>query len=74
VVEQGIYFVTAETQGRSLIEFFSFATGQVTPVAAPEKPIFLNVWGMAVSPDGQWLLFTQIDQQSIDIMLMENFR
>src|SRR5262245_1840963 len=74
VVEQGIYFVTAETQGRSLIEFFSFATGQVTPVAAPEKPIMRNIWGMAVSPDGQWLLFTQIDQQSSDIMLMENFR
>jgi Tol biopolymer transport system component/DNA-binding winged helix-turn-helix (wHTH) protein len=74
VVEQGIYFVTAETQGRSLIEFFSFATGQVTPVAAPEKPIFRIFWGMAVSPDGQWLLFTQMDQQSSDIMLMENFR
>jgi len=74
VVEQGVYFVTAETKGRSLIEFFSFATGQVTPVAAPEKPIFRNIWGMAVSPDGQWLLFTQIDQQSSDIMLIENFR
>jgi len=74
VVEHGIYFVTAETQGRSLIEFFSFATGQVTPVAAPEKPIFRIFWGLAVSPDGQWLLFTQMDQQSSDIMLMENFR
>src|SRR5262245_53470636 len=73
VVERGIYFVTAKTRGRSLIEFFSFATGQVTPVAAPEKPIFGNTWGLAVSPDSQWLLFTQIAQQSNDIMLMENF-
>ena len=45
VVEQGIYFVTAETPDRPLIEFFSFATGQVTQVAAPEKPIIQDILG-----------------------------
>ena len=30
VVEQGIFFITAETPDRPLIEFFSFATGRVS--------------------------------------------
>ena len=74
VVEEGIYFVTAEKPTRPLIEFFSFATGKVTQITALEKPVIQGIWGLAVSPDRQWLLFTQVDQQSSDIMLMENFR
>jgi hypothetical protein len=30
--------------------------------------------GMAVSPDGRSLLYTQEDERSSDIMLVENFR
>lgn len=29
--------------------------------------------GIVVSPDGRWLLYTQVDQSGSDIMLMENF-
>ncbi|HJQ23482.1 MAG TPA: protein kinase [Blastocatellia bacterium] len=39
LADKGIYFVTAETPSRPVIEFFSFATGQVTQVATLEKPI-----------------------------------
>jgi Tol biopolymer transport system component/DNA-binding winged helix-turn-helix (wHTH) protein len=74
VVEQGIYFITAETPDRPLIEFFSFATGRVTQVATLDRPITRNIPGISVSPDGRWLLYTQIDQSGSDIMLMENFR
>src|SRR5262245_33520712 len=74
VVEEGIYFATAERPTRPLIEFFSFATGKVTQVAELGKPLLQIVPGLAVSPDGQWLLFTQNDQSGSDIMLMENFR
>jgi hypothetical protein len=43
-------------------------------VAEVEKP--LQAWnsGLAVSPDGQWVLYPQIDQSGSDIMLVENFR
>jgi hypothetical protein len=30
--------------------------------------------GLAVSPDERWVLYTQEDQRSSDIMLVENFR
>ena len=36
VVEQGIFFITAETPDRPLIEFYSFATGKVTLVMTLE--------------------------------------
>jgi hypothetical protein len=29
--------------------------------------------GMAISPDGRWILYTQVDHRSGDIMLVENF-
>jgi Tol biopolymer transport system component/DNA-binding winged helix-turn-helix (wHTH) protein len=73
--EQGIYFVTIEPPARQVIEFFSFATQQVTRVFTPEKEMI--AWGppdLAISPDGRQLLFTQVDQKSSDIMRVENFR
>jgi Tol biopolymer transport system component/DNA-binding winged helix-turn-helix (wHTH) protein len=74
VVERGIYFATAERPEQPLIEFYSFATSQVTPVAVLEKGLNLRASGLAVSPDGRWLIWTQRDQDGSDIMLMENFR
>jgi Tol biopolymer transport system component len=74
VVEEGIYFATAERPEQPLIEFLSFATGQVTPVAVLEKRLDRGASGLAVSPDGRWLIWSQLDQVSSDIMLMENFR
>jgi Tol biopolymer transport system component len=71
VVEKGIYFATAEDTAQRQIEFYSFATHKVTRVAALARP-FRPV--LSVSPDGRWLLFTQVDQSGSDIMLMENFR
>ena len=35
---------------------------------------FLLWLGLAVSPDGRWILYTQEDHRSSDIMLVENFR
>jgi len=74
VVEQGIYFATAERPKQPLIEFFSFATGQVTLVAILEKELDRATSGLAVSADGRWLIWSQLDQVGSDIMLMENFR
>jgi hypothetical protein len=76
VVEQGIYFLTAEKMGRPVIEFFSFTTGRVIEVVALAKPFRLatNPVGLSVSPDGRWILYTQEDQRDMDLMLVENFR
>jgi hypothetical protein len=73
-VEEGIYFATAERPEQPLIEFFSFATGRVTYVATLQQRI--DPWspGLAVSRDGRWMVWSQKDKDSNDIMLMENFR
>jgi Tol biopolymer transport system component len=74
LTDKGIYFATAETSSRPAIEFFSFATGQVTQIATLEKPIVQWYRGLAVSPDGRWILCAQLDQSGSDIILVENFR
>jgi Tol biopolymer transport system component/serine/threonine protein kinase len=74
VVEQGIYFITADTPNRPLIQFLNFATGKVTTVFALEKPLPGTLSGLSVSPDGRQLLWVQADQTNSDLMLMENFR
>ncbi|MEP7336597.1 MAG: LpqB family beta-propeller domain-containing protein, partial [Acidobacteriota bacterium] len=75
VKEQGIYFATAETPEHPLLEFFSFATGKVMPIATLEKKIsYVGFAGLDVSPDGRWLIWQQLDQEGSDIMLLENFR
>ncbi len=70
LANQGIYFASSETA----IEFFNPATGKTTPVATIEKRLTRGVPGIAVSPDGRWMLYTQVEQQGSDLMLMENFR
>ena len=74
VTQEGIYFVTAEMPARPVVEFFSFAAGDVSQVAIIDRPVHPRVWGFSVSPDRRWILYTQIDQSSSDIMLMEKFR
>jgi eukaryotic-like serine/threonine-protein kinase len=67
----GICFYNSNTRA---IDFFSFATGQVTGVATPERAPLMRNPGMAVSPDGRWMLYAQLDEAGSDIMLVENFR
>jgi eukaryotic-like serine/threonine-protein kinase len=75
VVNKGIYFLPpgrSDTPGVP-VQFFSFATGQIKTVS--RSTIEKNLWGgLSVSPDGRWVLFTYIDQQGSDLMLVENFR
>jgi Tol biopolymer transport system component len=70
VTDQGIYFIKGPAASSS-IQFFRFTTGAVTTVYAIPKPVF---FGLSVSPDGLSILYTQIDQQGSDLMLVENFR
>lgn len=73
VVDAGIYFIPARHIGSvgSFIQFYSFATGKIRLIATT-----LNRAenGLTISPDGQWILFTQIDHSATELMLVENFR
>jgi hypothetical protein len=65
----GIYFIEPARR----IAYYRFATGAITPIAALAKEPSLYR-GLALSPDGRWLLYAQIDRSGADIMLVENFR
>jgi Tol biopolymer transport system component len=74
VTDQGIYFVPVRNPaggGSSVIQLLRLGTGKIEVVAAIDKDLY---YGLTVSPDGRWLLYSQIDQQSCDLMLVENFR
>jgi eukaryotic-like serine/threonine-protein kinase len=70
----GIFLATTVNPSRPLVEFFHLVTGKTRKIAELEKPIMTWAPGLAVSPDGRWLLYTQIDQSGRDLMLLENFR
>jgi Tol biopolymer transport system component len=67
VTNQGIYFVPADSP-RSLC-YFDFTSKQVREIFKVEKN-FDN--GLSVSPDGRWLLYSQIDEENSDIMLVDH--
>jgi hypothetical protein len=70
VLRDRIYFFDTRTHS---IELFSLTTRQVTRVATPQKPALQWQSGLTISPDGQWLLFAELDQRDATIMLVENF-
>ena len=74
IAADGIYFVDASTTP-ALVKFFDFATQRRKAITSvdfgygyPVGPSF------DLSTDGQWILFTRVDEVNSDIMLVENFR
>jgi len=74
VSEDGIYFVTQQAQAGRAIEFYSFATKQTTKLLAFEKVSWPFTFGLSASPDGKWIIWSQVDQIDNDIMLVEGFQ
>lgn len=72
VTGDGIYFGTRSTASPT-IQFFDFASGQLSEVIKLDKSLLVGNSGLAVSPDERWLLYAQIDQSGSDIMVINNF-
>ncbi len=68
VVPGGIYFVPHE-EPRTM-KYFDLASHKVKVVFTLEKD-FDD--GMSVSPDGRYILYSQVDEQSDEIMLMDRY-
>jgi Tol biopolymer transport system component len=71
VGRKGIYFVAPHPDGSSAIQFYSLGTGKVSTVAPIRRPVD---FGLSLSLDERYILYTQVDQSGSDLMLVENFR
>lgn len=71
VVNQGIYFISKAADGKFSIRFLDFATAKIRTIAPIPGPAF---FGLSVAPDNRSFLYTQIDREENDLMLVENFR
>ena len=65
----GIYF--SPLNAPRSISFYDFATRETRVIFRADKDL---EEGMSISPDGRYLLYSQIDQANADIMLVNNFR
>ena len=74
VTKQGIYFAVKEDQPRTTVRFFSFATRRTTAIATIDKAALWSQPGLAVAPDGRFLLWAQNDLEVNNIKLVEGFR
>jgi Tol biopolymer transport system component/DNA-binding winged helix-turn-helix (wHTH) protein len=68
----GIYFMSY-SGAKTAIEFFDLTTEKVRRVYELEKPAPFWIGGMPVSSDGRWLFFPQIDEESSNLMMIENW-
>jgi len=71
VGRKGIYFVAPNPDGSSAVQFQSFATCKVTTIALIQRSL---EFGLSVSPDERFILYTQVDQSGSDLLLVENFQ
>ncbi|MBI3473882.1 MAG: serine/threonine-protein kinase [Candidatus Solibacter usitatus] len=70
IARHGIYFLPRIGPG-SKVQFFRFADRTIQTLVTPPRPLS---FGLSASPDGRWILFTQLDHSGSDLMLVENFR
>ena len=77
LVSDGLHYYqpenTLERSGPWLLVFFEFATAR-TRVVAPLPGLPLIGQRPAVSPDGRNVLYTQLDVNETDLMLVDGFR
>jgi Tol biopolymer transport system component len=67
----GIYFIRTVDHDRNReLAFFDFASQSISVLARIEKPVWL---GLAVSPEEDLLLYSQVDHRVSNLMLVEDF-
>ncbi len=72
VVDKGIYFADQQGSGPlGGIYFYDLSTKKVHQVSQTDKPLAIGDSAFAVSPDGRYILYTQIDQAGSDLFLLE---
>ncbi|HYL34303.1 MAG TPA: winged helix-turn-helix domain-containing protein [Bryobacteraceae bacterium] len=68
--QHGIYFhANSNVTKNGDLMFYRFPNGPITKVAGVEMR-----YGMSLSPDGRYMLYTKMTSTGSDLMLVENFR
>ena len=70
VTPDRIYYFHREADGHATLRSVTPATGESAPIATITKTLHL---GLTVSPDRQDALFTQIDHEGSNLVLLEEF-
>jgi len=70
VTSKGVYFVSSEPRQKT-IQFLDAASGRVSTLASPGKRLEP---GVAVSPDDAYVVWSQVDRETVNLMLVEGFR
>jgi len=69
--DPGLWLMETPSAGHGSLRFFNFATESITTGATiPKSP----AGGLAISSDGNTLVYNQVDHQATEIRLVENFR
>jgi hypothetical protein len=69
--DERIYFIsTPQAGGDHMLEFLDLVSGKSKPIAPIGK---LACYGLTVSRDGQWFVYSQVLEHTSDLMLVENF-
>ena len=74
ITKQGIYYFSNQYGITELpLMRFDFETAETEEITRfPLRPIHIYArWGLAISPDEQWILFSQVDKSESDLMLTE---
>jgi dipeptidyl aminopeptidase/acylaminoacyl peptidase len=75
VSEDGVYFADESGPGGARALYFcDFAARHIRLLFKIEKPLAVADSGLALSPDRQRLLYTQVDQSGSDILMLDRYR
>lgn len=69
--KQGIYFISSKSQPHATLEFFHFATEQISQIATLKKWTSTD---FTISHDGRRAIWSQVDRNESDLILIDNFR
>jgi len=70
--KRGVYFTDNDAKPHPALKLFHPETGAVETLATLDKESWGNPGGIATSPEGKTFLYTQIDAEGRDLMLVRN--
>jgi Tol biopolymer transport system component len=69
------YFDFPEERGAPILaKFYSFKSGRSEQIGIVEPTVLDAYLGFSLSPDGRWLLYTDVVSRNSDLMLVDHFR